>query len=170
MVDSTADVEHSGVFSSAGESDIGQSRLARPVHDASDDGEGDRLGDMLESLLQKRYGLNDVESLPRTGWAGNNSHPASSQSERFENFESGPDLFDGIRGERHANCVADAFVQQHSDADGGFHGSGYRAAGFGDSEMKRAVNFFGEALVGLGCEEDIGRLDGDFELMEVVVL
>ena len=60
-------VEH--VAEAAGDAQVGQQRLARPVHHAADDGQRHRRGDMRQPLFQRRYRINDVVTLPRAAWA-----------------------------------------------------------------------------------------------------
>ena len=52
-------------FATAGETNIGLARLARAIHNAANDRNGNRLVDMLQPVLDDLHCLNHVELLAR---------------------------------------------------------------------------------------------------------
>ena len=88
----------------------------------------------------------------------------------FRYVEADLDLLHRIGGERDADRVADAGPEQRAHADGRFDRAAAHAARLGDAEMQRIVAGIGQPLIGGDGEEDVGGLDADLELEEVVVL
>jgi hypothetical protein len=65
MIRLAGDIHHPSALAAAGEAQIGHQRFAWPVHDAADNGERDRLGDVGQARFELVHRFDDVEALPR---------------------------------------------------------------------------------------------------------
>src|SRR6185436_161981 len=83
MMRLAGDVDHVRTMAATGETDIGLTRLTRPVDDAADHRNRERGGDMRQPLLQYLDGADDVELLARTRRARNHGHAATAQAQRL---------------------------------------------------------------------------------------
>src|SRR5690606_22949872 len=77
------------------------------------------------------------------------------------------DFFPGVCGERDADSVADAFGQQHTDADGATDRTRARCARFGDAEMQGVRHQFRQPPVSL---DHRGHVEGFHADLDVVVV
>ncbi len=125
---------------------------------------------MGQLLLEDADRLDDVEILPRAGWARDDRHAAPPEAERFEHVVADLDLLDRIGGQRDADRVTDARPQQHAEPDRRLDRPAAQTAGLGDPEVQRIVAGFGELLIGGDGEKHVGGLARDLELEEIVVL
>src|SRR5258708_5461577 len=98
-----AEIDLMCVVAAAREADIGLARLARTVDDTADDGQGQRRRDVGQLLLADADRLDDVEILPRAGWARDDRHAAPPEAERFEHVVADLDLLDRIGRPRDAD-------------------------------------------------------------------
>ena len=104
------EIDHAGAATraTAGEAHIRFARFAWTVHDTADDRERHRRGDMLQPVFQHAHSFNDIESLPRAGWARNDIDTAMAQVERLQNIEARANLVYRVSGQRNPDRVADA--------------------------------------------------------------
>ena len=89
---------------------------------------------------------------------------------RLQDLEADADFLLGLGRERDADRVADAEPEQGADADRRLDRAADQAAGLGDAEVERAIDRFGELLVGGDREENVGRLHRHLIFVEVMVL
>ena len=92
------------------------------------------------------------------------------QVQRLQHLEADAHLFLRLGRERDADGVADAGPEQRADTDRGLDRAAAQTARLGDAEMQRAVDRFGQLLIGRDGEEDVGRLHRDLVVVKVVVL
>ena len=95
-----------------------------------------KAADEIETLLEP---LNmNVPVEPSTEQQSH--YAALAKLKRFQYIPSNPNFFVGFGSKRDADRVADAFVQEHSQADRGFYRATKRRPGLGHAEVQRVVN------------------------------
>src|SRR5688500_19050248 len=103
---------------------------------------------MLEPLLQRLDGADNVEALPRAGGAGYDADAAMADPHRLQDLKADAHFLLGLGRQGDADRVADAEPEQRADADRRLDGAADEAARLGDAEVERAVDRFGELLIG----------------------
>src|SRR5690606_27097998 len=141
-------VDHVFARAAAGDADVGLARFAWAVDDAAEHRERERRLDVLEPLLERLDGLDHVEALAGAAWARDDAHAAGPETERFQDLEPDAHFLLGLGRERNADRVADAGPQQVADADRTLDRAADQTARFGDAEVQRAIDRFGQAHVG----------------------
>ena len=92
-------------------------RFAGAVDDAAHDGDRDRLAELREVVLDLVGERDEVDLDAAAGGAGDERRAALAQVQRLEDVPADRHLFDRVGGEGDADRVADAFGEQHADAD-----------------------------------------------------
>ena len=83
MVGDARQIDHVLALAAAGDADVGLARLARAVDDAAEHRERHRRLDVLQPLLERLDGADDVEALARAARAGDDPDAAVADAEAF---------------------------------------------------------------------------------------
>src|SRR4030095_7222993 len=169
LPDHVAVLEDEADSPSSGHTDVGCARLAGPVDLASHHRDVDLLVEPLELVLDLLRELHQVDVGPAAGRTRDEGQAALAQPERFQDVDPDPHLFGRVRGERHADRVADALREKRTEPDRGLDRADSRRAGLGDAEVERVVDLVGEHAVGLDHHQGIGSLQRDLHLRIVQV-
>src|SRR5439155_393220 len=106
-----------------------------------------------------------------SGWdTAARREPLIAKAERLEDVEAGLHFHHRILGERDADRVPDAFVEEHAHARGRPDRARQRGARLGHAEMQRVRHEFREAPVRGDHDRHLERLDADDDVVEVEVL
>src|SRR5207253_8087159 len=149
LADHRAPLEDEPDALAAGDADVGRARLAGPVHLAAHDGDVDLLVEALELVLDLLRELDEVDVRPAAGGTGHERETALAQAERLQDVDPDRDLLGRVRGERHADRVADALREQGPEPDRRLDGPHARRPRLGHAEVERVLDLVGEHSVGL---------------------
>src|SRR5690606_26246428 len=152
------------------DAEVGLARLARAVADAAHDGDAQRHLHALQAggdLLRERV---DVHLGAAARGARDDLELAGAQVERLEDLVADLDLLDRRGREGDADRVADALAQQRAERRRGLDRALERRACLGHAEVQRPVARLGEQLVRAHHDDRVVVLDGDLEVVEVVLL
>ena len=152
----------------AGDADGGFARFAGTIDHAADHSNIQRLINILETPFQLGHGLDHVEVLARTGWAGDQVDAAMAQVQGFQNVPAYFHFLHRISRQRDADGVADAFGQQYAKSNSRFDRAGACATGLGNAQVQRGVGERGQFAERLDRHEHIGRLEADLVVVEVM--
>ncbi len=142
--------------------------LADPVDRAAEHRHLDRLGVLLEAGLDLGDHRVHVELEPATGRTRDQHRAALTQAQRLEDLPGDLDLLLRVEGrEADPDRVADPVGEQRPEADGRLQRSRPLGPRLGDPEVDRVLDLRRQEAVGGDRVGDVGRLDGDLEVLEL---
>src|SRR6267142_661601 len=169
LPDHVAVLEDEADPATSGNTDVRRARLAGPVDFTSHDGDVDLLVQSLELVLDLLRELDQVDVGPAAGGTRDEGQAALSEAERLQDVDPDAHFFGRIRGERHADRVADSFREQGAEPDRGLDRADARRPGLGHAEVERVVDLVGKHAVGLDHHQGIGGLQRDLHLRIIQV-
>ena len=169
MVLAAPHIDLMDALAAAGNSDIARARLARPIDDASDDRDGDRLTDMLQARLRLAHDADHIETLARARRTGDDIHAARTQLQGLQNGESHPHLFDGVGGQGDAQSIADTLQQQGSQADRRLDAARHLPSRLCDSQVQGMIASVRQKSIGGDRQTHIRGFHADFEGIEIAI-
>src|SRR5439155_25322113 len=155
---------------SSGDADIGVLRLTGAVHLAAHDRDLHRHGQRAQALLRDLRERDEVDVGAAARRARYEREPLIAEAERLEDVEAGLHFHDRVLGERDADRVPDAFVEQHANARGGADRSREGGPRLGHAEMQRVWHELREAPVRGDHDRHLEGFDADDDVVEVEVL
>src|SRR5258706_4950285 len=155
---------------SAGDADVGVLRLPRPVHLAAHDRDLHRRRKRPQALLGDLRERDEVDVGAPARRARDEREALIAQAERLQHVEARGNFLHRVLGERDADGVADALVQEDAHARGRADRSRGLRARLGHSEMQRVWALLREAAIGRDHHRHLERLHGNHDVVEVEVL
>src|SRR5436309_1054779 len=155
---------------SSSDADVGVLRLTRAIHLAAHDRDLHRYGERAQALLRDLRERDEVDVRATARRARDEREPLIAKAERLEDVEAGLHFHHRILGERDADRVPDAFVEEHAHARGRPDRAREGGARLGHAEMQRVRHEFREAPVRGDHDRHLERLDADDDVVEVEVL
>src|SRR5882762_10343878 len=98
----------------ASDSEVGVAGLTGAVDGAAENGDLERLGILTQALLDALRELLDADVVAAAARARDHDRAALAEAERLQDLEGDLHLFDGVRGQRDADRVADAVDEQRA--------------------------------------------------------
>ena len=123
----------------AGNAHVGLARLARAVHDAPHDRNGNWFLDMGQTFFDFLRKTDDIDLGPAAGGAGNDVHPPLADFEGFQDFIGNAHFLDRVGGERDAHRISDALGKQDAEPDARLDRTGKKRACLGNADVERII-------------------------------
>ena len=170
VVGDAAEIDLMRVVAAAGEADIGLARLARAVDDAADD--RSVIGVVMWASRSSSASTVSMTSKCCRAQDGQEM-TVTPRWRRPSDFSMSKPTLTSSTGSADSETRIVSPMPAHSSMPMPIDDLTVplqQAAGLGDAEMQRVVARLGQLLIGGDGQEHVGRLHGDLELEEVVVL
>ena len=160
-------LEEDALVLATGDADVGVLALAGAIDHAAHHRDVDRPLDLLQCFLHLGHHRQHVDLEPAAHRAGDQVWPGQLFGERVHDAVPDLDFLDRVAGERDADRVADALLEQDPDPDGALDRAGARRTRLRDTQVQRVGDLVGDRPVGGDHGGRIGGLHRDLDQVEV---
>src|SRR4030042_5355444 len=144
-------------------SDVRFGGFSGTVHDATHKGDLQGGRHPLQFPFYPFYQTNEMDFAASAGRTGDDIRTDIPDVQRPQYPVRHADLMDGTAGDGNAYRVSDAFIQEDSDADGGFDRRLDESSRLCHAEMQRMIRLLGNKPVSVDCGRYIGGFQGKLD-------